>query len=310
MLSSQIIARLTPANHEARCAFNDVAARIVDSRPNTSEFHHAARFMVIKPYLPQAQSGVRDDAQDTNDSREGSDETGTETEAEIETGAHEPSNEPPRFEGHYFLSFGTPPSIPLLGWFIGIGRWDTKSAKPNGGIDLQLAPPRSKKYEVAGRHARLFFNDTGSLIVRIVSDRSPVVVLGNCEFNSGQRVITESSNRISFGKLSYSFEFAIDDEGDYQRNLKKFFKNHLNLQPPAPDLSATPSPWDSTLGEWRIRGTTGKGAFATVCAAKHTVTGVAGAAKFLLRTQETLPAIAKEIDLLKILPVHVRQSAR
>jgi len=135
-------------------------------------------------------------------------------------------------------------------------------------------------------------------------------VLGNYEFNSRQRVITQSKNRISFGKLSYSFEFAVNDEEEYQRNLRKFFRNRLGFQPPAPDLSATRSPWDSRLGDWLVRGTVGKGSFATVSAAKHSVTGVAGAAKFLVRTQESYPAIAKEIELLKILPVHVRLSAR
>ena len=233
-------------------------------------------------------------------------ETG-ETEAETETESGEPGMLPPdslRFEGYYELSFGTPPSIPLLGWFIGIGRWDAKSAKPNGGVDLQLALPRAK-YEVAGRHARLFFDKTGSLILRIVSDRSPLVVLGDDESTRGQRVITQSRIRISFGRLSYLFEFDTSDEEEYQRNLRKFFRNQLGFQPPAPDLSATPSPWDTKLGDWLVRGTVGKGAFATVSAAKHTVTGVAGAAKFFVRTRESHPAIAKEIRLLQSLPIHV-----
>lgn len=203
----------------------------------------------------------------------------------------------------YELSFGNPPNIPHLGWFIGIGRWE--SAEPNGGVDLQLAPPRAK-YDVAGRHARLFFDSTGSLIICIVSDRWPVVVLGNEEFNSGQRVITQSSSRISFGRLTYNFNFSPDKEDEYQRNLRKYFRNHLNFQPPSPDLFATPSPWDTKLGDWLVRGTVGKGASGTVSAAKHTVTGVAGAAKFLIRTQKSHPVIAKEIELLKSLPAHVR----
>jgi hypothetical protein len=305
--SKQVIARLTPANYEAKHAYNDVATRIVDSTPHMSDFLHAAHFMVIKPHL-RGQT----DAQVVIDSRSGADDTGIdteagETEAETETEAGEPGMPPPdqlRFEGHYELSFETPPSIPLLGWFIGIGRWDAKSAKPNGGVDLQLALPRAK-CEVAGRHARLFFDKTGSLIIRVVSDRSPVVVLGNDEFTCGQRVITQSRNRISFGRLSYLFEFDTSDEEEYQRNLRKFFRNQLGFQPPAPDLSATPSPWDTKLGDWLVRGTVGKGAFATVSAAKHTVTGVAGAAKFFVRTRESHPAIAREIELLKGLPVHV-----
>jgi hypothetical protein len=69
-------------------------------------------------------------------------------------------------------------------------------------------------------------------------------------------------------------------------------------------LAANP-PQDTKLGDWLVRGTVGKGAFATVSTAKHTVTGVAGAAKFFVRTRESHPAIAREIELLKGLPVHV-----
>jgi len=50
-LSKQVIARLTPANYEAKRAYNDVATRIVDSTPDISDFLHAAHFMVIKPHL-------------------------------------------------------------------------------------------------------------------------------------------------------------------------------------------------------------------------------------------------------------------
>ena len=174
-------------------------------------------------------------------------------------------------------------------------------------MDLQFAPPRTSfsKYEVAGRHARFFIDETRSFTIYTVSDRSPRICLGVEEFFSGQRVITERSCQISFGKLDYVLEFVVDDEHDYQRSLRQYLKNHL-LRPPAPpDLSVTPSPWDSKLGYWLVRGTVGKGSFATVSAAKHTVTGEAGAAKFMVRTQETQKAIAQEIDILKSLPNHV-----
>jgi hypothetical protein len=90
--SSQIIARLTPANHEARRAFNDVATRIVDTKPDTSDFLHAARFMVIRPHLPRGESNAQQDVLDKVDGQRGADDTGTETEAgeteaETETGA-------------------------------------------------------------------------------------------------------------------------------------------------------------------------------------------------------------------------------
>jgi hypothetical protein len=250
--SSQVFARLTPANYDAKHAYNDVASRIVDNKSN--DFSHAARFMVIKPYLPEHR-----DARVAFNTPSDLDETDFDSEAgetEVETITLPPNQL--RYVGYYELSFGTPPSIPLLGWFIGIGRWDAKSTRRNGGVDLQLAPPGAK-YDVAGRHARLFFDSPGSLIIRVVSDRSPVVVLGNDEFTYGQRVITQAKDRISFGKLSYDLELSISDEDEYQRNLRKFFNIQLGLQPPPPDLSATPSPWDIKLGDWLVRGTVGKG---------------------------------------------------
>jgi hypothetical protein len=79
----------------------------------------------------------------------------------------------------------------------------------------------------------------------------------------------------------------------------------LGFQPLIPNISATPSPWDTKLSDWLVRGTVGKGAFAIVSAAKHTVIGVVGAAKFFVRTRESYPAIAKEIELLKSLLVYV-----
>jgi hypothetical protein len=54
-----------------------------------------------------------------------------------------------------------------------------------------------------------------------------------------------------------------------------------------------------------VRGTISKGAFATVSAIKHIITGVTKAAKFFVRTQESYLIIAKEIKLLKGLLVYV-----
>ena len=298
---------LTPANLEARRAFNDVAVKLED-KSDGGELLHASRFMSIKPYgegYPNAPAALDDDDKTSADA------TGTDTVTEAETEAEtrtEGQPGPLRSQGHYGLSFANRPSIAAIGWVIGVGRWDGKGAKQNGGVDLQLALPRTpfSKYEVAGKHARLFFDDTGSLIIRIASDRCRKIVLCDDEFTSGQRVITQRRNRISFGKLSYMLEFVAMDEAEYQRNLRNFFSNHLGRQPPAPELSATPSPWDSKFGNWLVRKTVGKGSFATVSAAKHTVSGVAGAAKFLVRTEESYSAIAREIELLKSLPFHVR----
>jgi hypothetical protein len=133
MLSSseQVIAGLTPANYEAKCAYNDVATRTTDSTPNTNEFLHASRFMVIKPHMRE-----QTEIHVAVASEEGANGTGIDTQSEAgdtgadtetETGGHHML--PPdllRFEGYCELSFGTRPTIARLGWFIGIGRWNAK----------------------------------------------------------------------------------------------------------------------------------------------------------------------------------------
>ncbi|KAL5325391.1 hypothetical protein ACEPPN_006516 [Leptodophora sp. 'Broadleaf-Isolate-01'] len=294
-----IVLRLTPSNADAKLAFNDTASAHKDK--SGAELLHASRFMAIEPYRQEIQ--VPEPV--TGKSTAGTEDTETDTATEVETDAEGQAVQL-KWQGSYNISFGVRPNFPLIGWVVGVGRWHGKGSKPNGGVDLQLAPPRTafSKYEVAGRHARFFIDETGSFTICTVSDRSPRIRLGVEEFFSGQRVITERSCQISFGKLDYVLEFVVDDEHDYQRSLRQYLKNHL-LRPPAPpDLSATPSPWDSKLGYWLVRGTVGKGSFATVSAAKHTVTGEAGAAKFMVRTQETQKAIAQEIDILKSLPNH------
>jgi hypothetical protein len=47
--------------------------------------------------------------------------------------------------------------------------------------------------------------------------------------------------------------FGFDTSDKYQRNLRKFFRNQLGFQPPALDLLATPSPWDTKRGDWLVR---------------------------------------------------------
>jgi hypothetical protein len=80
--SKQVIARLTPADYEAKHAYNDFATRIVDSTPDMSDFLHAAHFMVIKPHF-RGQT----DTQTIIDSRRGADDTGIDTESgETEAG--------------------------------------------------------------------------------------------------------------------------------------------------------------------------------------------------------------------------------
>lgn len=145
----------------------------------------------------------------------------------------------------------------------------------------------------------------GSLWLEVLSPRRPKVTLGNTEFSTGKQMISSSRQMVHFGKLGYVFEFINIEEAIYQRNLRLFFQNYLQKEPPPTDMSATPSPWDLTLGDWQIKGTVGKGAFGTVQAAQNRITGVLGAAKFMIRNTITWPRMAREIDLLDQIPDHV-----
>lgn len=91
----------------------------------------------------------------------------------------------------------------------------------------------------------------------MVSDRSSVVRLGDDEFTPGQRLITQSLTRTTFGRLTYTLEFSTSNKEVYQRNLRKFFSNELNFEAPPPDLSTTLSPWDIKFGSWLVKGTVG-----------------------------------------------------
>jgi hypothetical protein len=56
------------------------------------------------------------------------------------------------------MSFEVDPYIPDIGWVIGFGRRSKKQGADSGRVDLLLATPgtSSAKFEVAGKHARLF----------------------------------------------------------------------------------------------------------------------------------------------------------
>lgn len=88
----------------------------------------------------------------------------------------------------------------------------------------------------------------------------------------------------------------------YIRELNIYFQDLLMGAKPPPDLAASPTPWDICLGKWLIRGTVGKGTFASVNAAKDRHTGADLAAKCFIRDRTNNAAIAKEISLLKSLP--------
>lgn len=294
--TSSIIAHLIPQNSEARRAYNDVVLKLKENSDNSdnSQLQHASRFMLITPHNA-------DDKNCNIIEEEPSEETATEVESDSENISTDLI-----WGGYYVLRFDVLTNSPALGWIIGTGRWDAKWELENGGVDLQIAKPRTpySKYEVAGKHARLFFDKTGSLVICGISSRASIV-LGNEEFTNGQRIITHRQSSLLFGNLRYSLDFVVRDEDEYQKCLKAFFRDHLVRAAPPPDLSATPSPWDTILGDWLIRGTVGQGAFATVSAAKHTSSGVAGAAKVMTRNHRNLRLINDEILQLKSLPDHV-----
>ena len=176
-------------------------------------------------------------------------------------------------------------------------------------MDLLLANPgtSSTKFGVAGKHAGLFFDNDAVLALKVFSSRGHVTALGNEGFNEGQRSIITRKSPVSFGSLSYSLEFSDLNEEDYNNALRKYLKNHLNREAPSSDMSATPSPMDTLVGEWNIRGTVGSGSFGVVNVTKNIKTGETGAAKCVVRnSMETHAKILREIDTLKAPPRNVR----
>jgi hypothetical protein len=213
-----------------------------------------------------------------------------------------------KYQGYYYLSFDTGPEIPLLGWTVGVGRWSDPKSKSasTGRVELLLAPPGTpfSRYEVAGKHARFVFDRAGSLALHVASTRSPEVGLANETFTRGQRILVDSRTRVSFGKLEYLVEYVMGRDA-YLRNLGIYFERFLLRERPPPDIAASPSPWDFTLENWLIRGTVGKGTFASVNAAKNRQSGAPVAAKFFVRDKKNQALIAGEVSLLKSLPHHV-----
>jgi hypothetical protein len=209
-----------------------------------------------------------------------------------------------------WLSFEKLPDIPRNGWVAGIGRWnpDGRTFTKTGVVDLMLAPADSKKvYSVRGKHATLYFDDSGSLCIK--SSPEAPSFLGTEEL-SGSRVISSKSQIVSFGSLTYCLEFEIANESTYQSNLNTYFASYLSRPTPPPDISATPSPWDFTIHNWVCKGTAGSGAFGTVSAAKHRLTSETAAAKIIVRTSKTMRDIAQESLVLGLLPHHPRLLAK
>jgi hypothetical protein len=287
--------RLIPLNHEARLAFSTVVEAAISS-PESSMLSHAIGFMTFRRYnLNLADPPAVE-------------EVGYESTTDYETDTTADPNIPtyPKYQGYYSLSLskGREPRFPALGWFIGLGR--LQSQGENGAVELQLAADQLSKYQVAGKHARLYFDDSGSLCLATVSRRRPLVILGHDSFTEGQRVITENKSLVQFGSLSYNLQWVTTDEEDYQRDLRTYFDIYLKKRPPPPDVSASPSPHSFMIDDWCLRNTVGKGASGTVSAAVHKKTGQAVAAKMLVRDSKSHKTIHQEIQILSNLPKNVR----
>lgn len=156
-------AKLTPLNHQAKLAFSGVVEAALSS-PNSPQLSHGIKFMSFEQHY--ADLGV---------SPTKIDNIGCESAMDFDSDAEVEQNVPatPNFQGYYSLSLSRRPRFPTLGWFIGLGRLG--SPEGNGGVELQLASPETQfsKYQVAGKHARLNFDKSGSLVLRIVSTRNP-----------------------------------------------------------------------------------------------------------------------------------------
>lgn len=265
---------------------------------SNANLQRARRFMEVKPYQHEIRVSSPPALEVENVSQ-----------SEIESDASGARDPTLQYQGSYILSFDVRPSLPQVGWRVGTGRWNlqTMEITPNGEADIQLAPPgpQSSKYGVAGKHAILYFDENGTMSVRIINSRRPKVMIDTEEFDQGSRGFTSRKHLISFGKLSYDLELVALDEEKYQKNLRTYFTHYLRWPVPPPDISATPSPWDLMFNNWIVKGTVGKGAFGSVNAAKHRLTGETAAAKCLVRNTKTWPRAAAEIEILKALPQHV-----
>lgn len=188
------------------------------------------------------------------------------------------------YHGHYILSFETNPLTVNIGWVLGFGHWsNTKSASP---VDILLAPPKTSSihFGVAGIHATICFDDDGVLTLKTLTERRGfMTILGNYEFTKGRRTIIERESRVSFGSLSYYLEYSGLEDEEYNHALRTYMQDYLMQGPPCTDISATPSPMDTLVGDWNIRGTVGSGSFIVVNATKNIRTRETGAAKCLVR---------------------------
>lgn len=103
--------RLTPSNHEAKCAFNDVATRIKENS-RAQVFQHTAQLIVIKPYTKRhadvhdaTDNGCEDPGADSGEVDTDIEAGGTEIDTEPESVVPTTSSYRLQYEGHYELLF-------------------------------------------------------------------------------------------------------------------------------------------------------------------------------------------------------------
>ncbi|OJD32287.1 ste20-like serine threonine-protein kinase-like [Diplodia corticola] len=331
-------AHLRPANLEACLAFDEVASEI-KSAPDAFPYHR--NFLSIESIVPLSSlqhpprpaDGYDDDedpplSQSQSQSGFPPQASATETETDEETATQDPRLV---WTGHYRFSFDAPLELPPLGWRVGSGRWKKSKGNPStttttpasastvrnhGGVDLLLAKTRVPASGLAGLHARFAFERNGAFMLVVENPRRPVVVLGDESFDSGGRVLAKPRCRIGLGNLAYVFEYVVRSGGPakeraFQQRLGQFLRETFGGRDggagatPPRELLASPAEADHPLCDWLIRGTVGRGAFGTVTAARHRVTGRIAAAKMVVRTQRSVRECMREIDICAKVPGHV-----
>ncbi|KAM0123320.1 hypothetical protein ACHAP3_011223 [Botrytis cinerea] len=292
------ILHLVPLNGFAKKAFNDVASIIHSNRQFPVEqqskyLQHVAKFMEFIP--PTTDSTTENSNVNDGKSRETSiplSETSltSETTAITMDSPQSPSFLPKssnrvQYEGYYDLSFDNDPYKITHGWHIGRDRWlkdDLTFVKPNGYIDLMIAPmtsPRWPDYEAHGIRAtrleyEVYVNST------LLSGRKPV----GLDFKE---------ETLALGPQTYVLRFAEVEDSVYQANLQLFASKHMKNPLPPQSLSA-PASFDINVDPWVIKRMVGEGASSQVYGAKNIHTLEAAAAKQLVRNEKTFPIIERE----------------
>lgn len=211
--------------------------------------------------------------------------------------------------GYYYLSLqgGNHQLDPRFGWRVGGGR---KMENDHATVDLSLATSKNPRLELAGVHARLYFNRNGTLLVQSINFNGYPVVLDGHDFTRDRRAIGTLEARICFGRLAYQFLFTVPPQAKhrYQEDLTNYIQEALQVDPPWPSLLVTPTPLAYSVGDWFIASTVGQGSFGTVTIARHRRSGEVAAAKLLTQNHRSTQSIRDEIDCVKRLPRHVSLS--